>query len=126
MWDIPPRPLSAAELRARRNRVLRIARRLGFTGRVEYRHVSTTSGGAQYGSGPTPQEDLLVVYAKAFERDADPNDFSLEAMIAHERGHQLCRRHARLGPVIGVRLSMISEEFVASLLEAVSKRGQDP
>jgi hypothetical protein len=59
---------------------------------------------------------MLVVYAKAFERDADPSDFSLEAMIAHERGHQLCRRHARLGPVIGVRLSMISEEFVASLL----------
>jgi hypothetical protein len=51
---------------------------------VEYRHVYSQTGGAQYGRGNTPEEDLLTVYAEAFERDADPQDFSLEAMIAHE------------------------------------------
>ena len=49
----------------------------------------TAKRAAQYARGSTAHEDLLTVYAEAFERDADPEDFSLEAILAHERGHQL-------------------------------------
>jgi hypothetical protein len=98
-----PDPLTSRERRARRNRAARIARRLGFVGSVEYRHVYSQTGGAQSGRGTTAEEDLLMVYAEAFERDADPEDFSLEAMIAHERGHQILARHPRISKrVVGV------------------------
>ncbi len=59
---------------------------------------------------------MLTVYAEAFERDADPDDFSLEAMIAHERGHQLLARHRRLTRNLPRGWSGVSEEIVASLL----------
>src|SRR5207248_4477136 len=94
------------------------AQQLGFVGRVEYRHVYSQTGGAQSGRGSTPQADLLTVSAEAFERDADPEDFSLEAMIAHERGHQILARHPRIAKrVAGV--SEASEEILASLLGAM-------
>src|SRR5713101_426818 len=113
-----PGPLTAAERRARRNRVARIARQLGFVGSVEYRHGYSQTGGAQYGRGNTPEEDLLTVYAEAFERDADPDDFSLDAMIAHECGHQILARHPRIAKrVVGV--SEASEEILASLVGAL-------
>ncbi len=87
-------------------------------GRVEYRHVYSRTGGAQYGQGTTAAEDLLTVYAEAFERDAEPDDFSLEAILAHERGHQLLARHPRIAKrVAGV--SEPSEEILASLLGAI-------
>jgi hypothetical protein len=87
-------------------------------GRVEYRHVYSRTGGAQYGRGSTSAEDLLTVYAEAFERDANPDDFSLGAMLAHERGHQLLARHPRIAKrVAGV--SEASEEILASLLGAM-------
>jgi hypothetical protein len=89
MARLSPRPLTAAERRARRRRVVRLARELRFVGRIEYRHVFSQTGGAQYARGSNADEDLLTVYAEAFERDADPEDFSLEAILAHERGHQL-------------------------------------
>lgn len=57
-----------------------MARALGFVGRVEYRHVYSASGGAQYGHGAEVESDLLTVYAEAFDRDADPEDFSLSAI----------------------------------------------
>jgi hypothetical protein len=98
--------------------VARIARRLGFVGDVEYRHIYSQTGGAQYCRGNTPEEDLLSVYAEAFERDADPNDFSLEAMIAHERGHQVLARHPRLS-VLLASASPAAEEVLASLLGAL-------
>jgi hypothetical protein len=113
-----PGPLTPAERRARRNRVARIARRLGFVGSVEYRHVYSQTGGEQYCRGNTPEEDLLTVYAEAFERDADPDDFSLEAMIAHERGHQVLVRHPRLSVVLA-SASLAAEEVLASLLGAL-------
>jgi hypothetical protein len=69
------RPISAAERLARQRRVSRVAHRLGFVGRVEYRHVQSQAGGAQYGRAATPEQDLLTVYADAFARDADPDDF---------------------------------------------------
>ncbi|HEV3120232.1 MAG TPA: hypothetical protein VGY58_24440, partial [Gemmataceae bacterium] len=81
-----PKPITAAEYRARSRRANRIGRGLGFTGHVEYRHVHSRSGGAQYCIGPSADEDLLVLYAEAFERDADPDDFSLAALVAHECG----------------------------------------
>jgi hypothetical protein len=113
-----PAPLSATEEHARRGRIARVARRLGFVGRVEYRHVHSQSGGAQYGRGRVAEEDLLTVYAEAFERDADPNEFSLEAILAHERGHQLLARHRRIAPRVS-GLSVASEEILASLLGAL-------
>src|SRR3989442_68821 len=70
MPEHQPRPFSATARRARRDRAARIARRLGFVGRVEYRHVYSGAGGAQYGPAASPEPDLLIVYAEAFERDA--------------------------------------------------------
>ena len=61
---------------------------------------------------------MLTVYAEAFERDADPEDFSLEAMIAHECGHQILARHPRVAKRV-VGISEASEEILASLLGAM-------
>jgi hypothetical protein len=85
---------------------------------VEYRHVYSQTGGAQYGCGSAQDADLLTVYAEAFERDADPEDFSLEAMIAHECGHQLLARHPRIAKRVA-GISEASEEILASLLGAM-------
>jgi hypothetical protein len=85
---------------------------------VEYRHVYSQTGGAQYGRGNTAGQDLLTVYAEAFERAADPEDFSLEAMIAHECGHQILARHPRLAKRIA-GISEASEEILASLVGAM-------
>jgi hypothetical protein len=118
MAPASPRPLAAVEHSERRNRIVRLARTLRFVGRVEYRHVYSRTGGAQYGQGSTATEDLLTVYAEAFERDADTDDFSLGAILAHERGHQLLARHPRIaGRVVGV--SEEAEEILASLLGAI-------
>lgn len=114
-----PPPLTPAERRDRRNHVARLARRLGFVGRVEYRHVYSQTGGAQYGRASTEAEDLLTVYAEAFERDENPEDFSLEAIVAHERGHQLLARHPRIAKQVRGRISGASEEILASLLGAL-------
>ena len=74
----------------------------------------------QYGRGSTAGEDLLTVYAEAFERDADPEDFSLKAIVAHERGHQLLARHPRIAKrVAAASISAGSEEILASLLGAM-------
>jgi hypothetical protein len=116
-----PRPLTAAERRARRRRVARLARGLGFVGHIEYRHVYSQTGGAQYGRGSAAEEDLLTVYAEAFDRDADPEDFSLAAMIAHECGHQILARHPRIAKRVG-GVSEAGEEILASLLGAMSCR----
>src|SRR5438270_8132440 len=103
-----PPPLTPAEQRARRSRVASIARRLGFVGRVEYRHEYSRTGGARYGQATTEAGDLLTVYAEAFERDADPEDFSLEAIVVHERGHQLLVRHPRIAKQVRGRVSAAS------------------
>jgi hypothetical protein len=97
---------------------------LGFVGHVEYRHVYSQTGGAQYGRGSTIEEDLLTVYAEAFERDADPEDFSLDAILAHERGHQLLARHPRIAKRVRGRVSPASEEILASLLGAMICTGE--
>ena len=89
---------------------------MGFVGRIEYRHAIGQSGGAQYGLSTSAENDLLIVFADAFERDADPGDFSLDSIIAHERGHQLLARHSRLKPNLPPNWSSITEEIAASLL----------
>jgi hypothetical protein len=93
---------------------------LSFVGRVEYCHVYSQTGAAQYGRGGTPNEDLLTVYAEAFDFDADPEDFWLGAILAHERGHQLLARHPRIAKrVAAASISAGSEEILASLLGAM-------
>ena len=114
-----PRAVTSEENLARRKRVARIARDFGFTGRVEYRHIYGRTGGAQYGQGTTVPDDVLSIFAEAFERDADPDDFSLEAIIAHERGHQMLVRHPRIARRVKGRISGGSEEVLASLLGAM-------
>lgn len=119
MPERQPVPISVGQARARRRRVRRIAAGLGFVGRVRYLHVYSLAGGAQYGLASSEEHDLLTVYAEAFERDANPEDFSLEAIIAHERGHQLLARHPRLAPRIAGRTSAVGEEVLASILGAL-------
>jgi hypothetical protein len=57
-----------------------------------------------------------VIFADAFERDADPTDFSLQAIIAHERGHQILFRNAQIRRLVGGGISEASEEVLASLI----------
>lgn len=92
-----------------------MARRLGFVGRVHYRNDPTDSGGAQFVPGTAG--DTMVVYAEAFRRDADPDDFSLRAILAHERGHQVLVRDARLAERIA-GMPLVAEEVLASLIGA--------
>ena len=67
-----PQPIGPAEVRRRRSVALALARAVGFVGRVEYRHVYSQLGGVQYGRGAEAGTDLVIVYAEAFDRDADP------------------------------------------------------
>jgi hypothetical protein len=76
------------------------------------------TGGAPYGQGSAAEEGLLSVHAEAFERDADPEDFSLAAMIAHECRHHILARHPRIAKRIA-EVSAASEELLASLLGAM-------
>jgi hypothetical protein len=91
-------------------------------GKVEYRHVATSSGGAQYGMAPTIEQDVLIVYAEAFRRDVAGDDFSLEAIIAHERGHQLVCRHERLRRNAPREMTAVTEEILASLFGSLLAR----
>ncbi len=56
-----PRPISKSACLARQRRTERIARQLGFVGHVEYLHVYSQAGGAQYGRATSPDQDLLLV-----------------------------------------------------------------
>ena len=114
-----PLPLSSSQRQSRLDRVARIAQQLGFEGAVEYRHVYSSVGGAQYGRAATIEGDLLIVYAEAFERDAIPDEFSLTAIIAHERGHQLLARHPRIAKQVEGKISETGEEILASILGAI-------
>ena len=111
-----PKPISALELAKRVRRITKIARGMGFVGKIEYRHVFSQAGGAQYGLAHAVKDDLLTIYAEAFDRDADDDDFSLEAIIAHERGHQLIERHTLIRKHLPKPWSEGSDETVASIL----------
>ena len=111
-----PKELDEDQVARRLARVSRLASAFGFTGQVEYRHAYSQSGGAQFCFGPGSASDLLLVYAEAFERDRDPDDFSLAAIVAHECGHQRLLRNPSLA-VIGRKLSgQVFEEVLASLI----------
>lgn len=114
-----PKPISKTEQHARQARVEEIARLVGFVGRVEYRHVYSAAGGAQYGEATSAAKDLLIVFAEAFDRDSAKDDFSLAAIIAHERGHQLLVRNVRLVRNLPPTWSLQSEEIVASLIASL-------
>ena len=116
MPQCSPAPISAQEKRRRLERIRRLAKEQGFEGHVEYHHMLSATGGAQYRIGATASGDRLLVFVEAFERDADPVDFSLEAILAHERGHQLLIRHARLSLLVARASSVASEEILASLV----------
>lgn len=110
-----PKAIGRREAVRRRQRIGRIARSCGFRGRIEYRHVYSQSGGAQFCIG-TKGDDVLIVYAEAFDRDRDPDDFSLRAVIAHECGHQRLLRDSRLS-ALGRKISgSAHEEVLASLI----------
>lgn len=66
----------------------------------------------------------MIVFAEAFERDADPDDFSLEAILAHERGHQLLVREERLSRTVPLDWSSAAEEIVASLIGSIVVRDE--
>ena len=108
--------ISAAELKRRENLVKDLANRFGFRGQVEYFHVLSQSGGAQFGLGRTIDDDVLAVYAEAFVRDANPNDFSLAAIVAHECGHQVAVRNSTLNRWLHSGLTLASEEVLASII----------
>jgi hypothetical protein len=111
-----PRPISESEERGRQQKIEAIARRMGFVGRVDYQHVRTHSGGAQFGLGTTIEADQLLVSDRAFDRDSDPNDFSLEAIIAHECGHQVLFRNSSIRARLPASFPLESEEVLASLI----------
>jgi hypothetical protein len=109
-------PISKAEHDARLARAVKVARQLGFVGEVQYRHAYSKSGGAMFCLAPAIEHDLLIIYAEAFVRDAAGDDFSFEAIIAHERGHQLLYRHERLRRNKPTEMSDVTEEVLSSLI----------
>jgi hypothetical protein len=114
-----PAPILPAEHAARSRRVRRLAKQFGFAGKTEYRHVYSRSGGAQYSIGVVESQDLLTVFAEAFERAANPDDFSLEAIVAHERGHEIVCRSAQLNELLGGTINLNMEEVLASLADSL-------
>lgn len=111
-----PQELDEHQIARRQRQVARLAKGFGFTGQIEYHHAYSQSGGAQFCFGRGEASDVLVVYAEAFERDRDPDDFSLAAIIAHECGHQRLLRDPTL-TVVGRKLSgQVFEEVLASLI----------
>ena len=116
MAEQQPLPISPTELHRRRRLVNGIAEQLGFVGLVEYVHVFSQSGGAEFGLGTTQKLDRLTVTAEAFLRDSNPADFSLTAILAHERGHQLVFRHPTLSRWLRNELPVASEEVLASVI----------
>jgi hypothetical protein len=86
--------------------------------------VYSRAGGAPYGQARVAQEDQLLVFAEAFERDADPEEFSLTAILAHERGHQILARHPRIAKRVAGRVGDVGEEILASLLGSLICRDE--
>lgn len=73
--------------------------------------------------GSSSARDLLIVYAEAFARDADPEEFSLEALIAHECGHQVVCRNPSLQRLVAGKMTLAAEEVVASVIGSVLVEG---
>ena len=86
MASASPQPIGPAEARRRRSVALGLARAVGFVGRVEYRHVYSQSGGAQYGRGAEAGSDLLTVYAASASAVAEEVVASLLGAMVLEPG----------------------------------------
>lgn len=119
MFGQQPTPISRSEHQRRQRHVTRLACQFGFAGHVEYRHILSDTGGAQFGLAPRTEQDLLTVFAEAFDRDANPQEFSLAAILAHECGHQRICRHAGLRHWLPSELPLVSEEVLASIIGAM-------
>src|SRR5262249_5035267 len=57
--------------------------------------------------------------AEAFERDADPDDFDLDALVAHECGHQRLIRDPNLRKILAKFAGEQFEEILASLIGSI-------
>lgn len=125
MSEATPPPISETEKRRRERRIKALAKKLGFRGKVEYHHILSGTGGAQIRIGEDLSADLLLVFAEAFQRDADPEDFSLSAILAHERGHQILARHPKLKDAFASGFVLKSEEILASLLGSLVAESED-
>lgn len=60
-----PNPISAKEMEARLKRITELCVELGFIGSVEYPHVYSRSGGAQYWIGSSADHDIMVLYRRS-------------------------------------------------------------
>lgn len=114
-----PKPISDSTRRTRVRRIRQLCRELGFRGRVEYRHLRSQSGGAQFLLGESRRHDRIVVYAEGFDRDADPADFDLEAIVAHECGHCELIRNRQLRRVLQGMPHRGFEEILSSLVGSI-------
>jgi hypothetical protein len=91
-----PFSISASERAAREGRILQVAGRLGFVGRYEYRHQYSQSGGAQFGLGKKPENDVLIVYAEGsllVEKKEDQQSLLLKAQFEATK-HGMDPEHA--------------------------------
>lgn len=116
--DQPP-AITLTERARRIDLVRHSAAKLGFRGRVEYWHRYGSEGPAQVRLGANITQDVLRVFSQVFERENDPQQFSLEAIVAHECGHQVFHRHRLLHRWFGSRVSLSHEEIIASLIAAL-------
>ena len=116
--DQPP-PITLTERARRIDLIRQIATTLGFRGRVEYRHYYGSSGPAQLRLGRKIVDDEMRVFAQAFDWNDDSREFSVEAIIAHECGHQVYHRHRWVQRWFGSDISESQEEVIASLIGAL-------
>src|SRR4051794_14914430 len=105
MTSRSPDSLSAAELRRRRARARRLARDVGFVGSVEYRHVASQSGGAQYGRGVGDRGDVLMAAGAGPDRDALIAKATAEVLAGGGRPEAAVRLVVELWGELGSLLS---------------------
>ena len=61
----------------------------------------------------------MILCAEAFERDADPDDYDLDAIIAHECGHQRLHRVPELRAIMEQYPGEAFEEILASFVGCI-------
>lgn len=116
MTHNPPKPITLTERARRIDLVRQLAKKLRFCGRVEYHHRFSSAGPAQIRFGSKIVDDVMRVFAQAFDWSEDSQHFSPEAIMAHECGHQVFHRHRHLRRWFGSDISESHEEIVASLI----------
>lgn len=114
-----PSAITFTERARRIDLVRQLAAKVGFCGRVEYRHRYDSSGPAQIRLGAKIGDDVMLVFAEAFDWKEDSRHFSLEAVLAHECGHQVFHHHPMLRRLFARDLSIHLEEIAASIIGAL-------